>query len=274
MKKIVNRIITVLCCVMTIIGSSSIVMAQSVRETGNNGSVETADLIQANRQTLQEYLNANNANSYVVKGTLYNNEEDWFKVYLERGKDTYFSIYSDFLYFQLHDSDGNIVKGSTCISNASMNYQVIDLGDLPSGYYYIQLNRSNSIASYQFVIGNPIYRSKQESISGHRISLSSSNRLDIDEINFNVVDYPNKAAIYQIGISGVNSSYASKVEVSFDRSSKSISKSSATAWGTISVPLSYEYTFDGRYTFTYTYNSSTKSFTPRYTFYYVYPLLP
>ena len=51
---------------MTIIGSSSIVMAQSVRETGNNGSVETADLIQANRQTSQEYLNANNANSYVV----------------------------------------------------------------------------------------------------------------------------------------------------------------------------------------------------------------
>lgn len=99
-------------------------------------------------------------------------------------------------------------------------------------------------------------------------------RLVLEYGIFNVVDYPNKAAIYQIGISGVNSSYASKVEVSFDRSSKSISKSSATAWGTISVPLSYEYTFDGRYTFTYTYNSSTKSFTPRYTFYYVYPLLP
>ena len=83
-------------------------------------------------------------------------------------------------------------------------------------------------------------------------------RLVLEYGIFNVVDYPNKAAIYQIGISGVNSSYASKVEVSFDRSSKSISKSSATAWGTISVPLSYEYTFDGRYTFTYTYSSTNR----------------
>jgi hypothetical protein len=274
MKKIVKRIIAVLCCVMTIIGSNNIVMAQRVSETGNNSSMETADLIQAHRQTAQEYLNANNANSYVVKGTIYKNEEDWFKVYLERGKDTYFSIYSDLLYFQLRDANGNIVNGLTCIDNASVNYQVIDLGDLPSGYYFIQLKNSNATASYQFVIGNLIYRIKQVSISGHRISLSSSNRLDSDEIDFNAVDYPNEAAIYQIGISGVNSSYASKVEVSFDRSSKSISKSYAAEWGIISVPLSYEYTFGGQYTFTYAYNSSTKRFTPGYIFYCVYPLLP
>lgn len=195
-------------------------------------------------------------------------------MYLDGGKENYFSIYSDLLYFQLYDSTGSPVTERIYVNNATTNYQVFDLGNLSSGYYYIQLIGSSAIDSYQFSIGNPIYRGKQFSVQGDRISLSSSNRKVDDNVFFLADEYPKDALIYQISINGVNSTYASKVEVAYSESSKTFSKTSVSEWGTINIPLSYEFALDGEYTFTYTYKSSAKTFTPMYTFYYVYPILP
>lgn len=85
------------------------VHAQSMKETEPNDTMETAETISANRQTPQEYMKGDNSNSYVVKGYVSTSDEDWFKVYLNSAQDSYFSIYSDILYFQIYDSNGNSV---------------------------------------------------------------------------------------------------------------------------------------------------------------------
>lgn len=274
MRKLTKKWIAALCLATVLMGSSISVMAQSVRETEPNDTMDTAEEILANRQTAQNYIDANDDNTYVEKGSVSKTDEDWFKVYLESGKDNYFSIYSDLLYFRLYDSAGVAVTENIYVTDATTNYQVFDLGNLPSGYYYIRLTGTSASNSYQFLIGNPVYRGNQVSVQGEKISLSSSNSVAENKISFSENDYPEDALIYQISINGVNSTYTSKVNLAYSESGKTFSKTSAVAWGTINVPLSYEFALDGNYTFTYYYKSSAKTFTPTYKFYYVYPILP
>ncbi len=249
------------------------VHAQSVKETEPNDTMETAETISANRQTPQEYMKGDNSNSYVVKGYVSTSDEDWFKVYLNSAQDSYFSIYSDILYFQIYDSNGNPVTEEIYETDATSHYHVYDFNHLPTGYYYVRLRGTRVIDSYQFLFGNPVYRTGKVIREGERISLSSGNTKQEDIIDFTYSDCPEKAQVTTILIGGVNSGYADKVEVAYSESPSTFIKTYSAAWGSIDVPFSYNYGLDGAYTFSYTYKND-KTFTPIYSFYYIYPTLP
>ncbi len=250
------------------------VYAETVTETEPNDTMETAEVISANRQTPQEYLNADNGNTYVVKGSVASNNEDWFEVYLTATGENYFSINSDLLYFRIYDAQGNPVTGVTDVTDAAGKYHVYDLNYLSTGRYYIRLATTSAVSSYQFLIGNPVYRSDKVERRGAAVSLSSSNTSGEDRIDFISGDYPSQAQVYQILVGGVTMSSASSIEVEYIDSSNTMKSSGTISWGNFKVPLSYGYGLNDDYIFTYTYKSSTKRFTPSYTFYYVYPILP
>ena len=60
--------------------------AQTVQDIEGNGSFETAQLIQANSQTLEGAATGNQPNTYVVDASVGNSESDFFRVYLEAGE--------------------------------------------------------------------------------------------------------------------------------------------------------------------------------------------
>lgn len=270
MKKM-TRILAVCMMAILLVGTTMGVHAQSVTETEPNDTMETAELISPNRQTPQEFLKANNSNTYVVKGSVSDSNEDWFKIYLDDTKDSYFSIYSGLLYFRLYDANGIPVTEEIYETEAASKYHVYDFNYLSTGYYYICLRGSSKVDSYQFLFGNPIYRAASIMREGRKISLSSSSGKQSDVIKFDVEEYPG-AQVYNLQV-GALSSYASKVEVKYEGSSNTITKTSSVAWGDIDIPLSYNYGLSQNYTFTYTYKN-VKTFTPTYDFYYVYPILP
>lgn len=218
-KKLIKMLATSLVMVF-LLGTTVPVYGETVRETEPNGTRETAETILANTQTPEEYVDADNSNIFVVKGTVSSNDIDWFKVYLS-SQDKYFSISSDLLYYQIFDSNGAPVTELIYETEATSNYHVYDYSDLSTGYYYICLTSEKASSSYQFLFGNPVYRISKIVKEGSRVSLSSTNNSDEDTIDFEIGECPNESQV-----------------------------------------------------FTYTYGSSARTFTPSYSFYYVYPLLP
>lgn len=272
-KKLLTSLFTLSVAVGISMTINTTAMAKVVRETEPNNSMADAEEIMPNRKTAQEFLDANNTNSYTIKGYCSTEDEDWFKVYLDSSKDTYLTFDSDLLYFQIYDASGNPVTEQTFVTDATINWEVYDLNNLnlQSGNYYIKLiGNSKNDSSYQFLIGNPLYRIKSEQIQGSTITLSSSQSTATNKVNINASLFPEKSQVYEILINGVLSTSTSKVDVAYSKSNKTFSKT--FSFTDFKVPLNYNYYMDGVYTFTYSYYKN-KTFTPLYTFYYIYPVL-
>lgn len=272
-KKISKLIPIALIAIFVTIGASTTVFADIITETEPNDTMEQAQEVEYNLSTAQAYIDANNTVNKVVKGSVSGNTDtDWFKVFVTAGKaSTYITIDpTNPVYYTILDAKGNTIVDRTLNVEGPSSWHVAEM-HLSSGYYYIKLE-ANSYESYQFTFGNNIYRTGSIRKESPKITLSSSHTSEAVEHSIDSI--PSQSQVYQIGVNGVLSSYASKVSVKYSNSSQVITKTESYAWGTLAVPLSFKYGYDGKYTFTYYYKNATKTFTPLITYYYVYPLLP
>lgn len=97
-------VLSVMC--FCLLAGGTTIYAQKVSETESNDTKETAQLIQANKETAAGIVNGNYPDQYVVKGYTSTTDDDWYKVYLTSGTQ-YVTCNDNGFSFEVYDPAGN-----------------------------------------------------------------------------------------------------------------------------------------------------------------------
>ncbi len=266
-----------LCTLVLTVGAGTIVKAETHRETEPNDTMEQAEEIKERTQSMEEYHNGDNTNSYVVKGSTSMTDPDWYKVYLFAGSKIYFSLdRSAEVMFTITDGSGNDIYPWTENRYGDTTYSAYEVNISGNGYYYIGLKGDTKYSeSYSFSIGTPVYRSGNIKLSNNKsITLSSGNPSYAEIYDLKYQNLPKGGIVYQMCAGGFYTGDVGQLKVSCSTSSTDISTTVMAYISNLKIPFGYGYETDGRYTVTYSKGTGTKTFTPDMTFYYVYPILP
>ena len=242
MRKYLKGVFLVLGICMVLGGKRTEVMAQTIREVEPNNSMEEAQEVKSNGKS---------------------EEESYFTL-----------IFSGTVCVDIYDESGQPVLSETAMARSSDDRVVYDVGISGSGLYYIHLSSQSKVSNrYTFLIGNPMYKAASTKMKAGAISLSP--QAPQKTVEYVVTDngVHERGKVYQISIQGMNYSNVSKIDMSYADSDSVITKSSVGAMASIKVPIDYNYGLDKKYFVTYYYGSSTRSFSPQYILYYVYPVL-
>ena len=275
MRKYLKGAFLVLGICMVLGGKRTEVMAQTIREVEPNNSMEEAQEVKSNGKTELDFLKGNNEKENGCVGDIKKGDEDWYKVYLSSEEESYFTlIFSGTVCVDIYDESGQPVLSETAMARSSDDRVVYDVGISGSGLYYIHLSSQSKVSNrYTFLIGNPMYKAASTKMKAGAISLSP--QAPQKTVEYVVTDngVHERGKVYQISIQGMNYSNVSKIDMSYADSDSVITKSSVGAMASIKVPIDYNYGLDKKYFVTYYYGSSTRSFSPQYILYYVYPVL-
>lgn len=275
-KRLIKNIIMASLAFVMICTMKTTTKAATQNEAEPNDSMTEAELIEANLKEAQEYLDADNTRSHSVQGSTSSNDEDWFRVYLNQEKETYISFdRTDAVYFTVYDENGSIIHDRTLNTYGSEVYSSYYV-DIPSdGYYYVRIEGlTETQESYSFLIGRPVYRWDSITLSNSPITLSSSNQTQTEYYNLESQDIKEQALVYNVSITGISLNTISKLTMEYSNSTHMITATTYASFSGFDIPLSYGYGADGSYKITYYYGIRSKTFTPAFTFRYIYPLLP
>lgn len=100
------------------------VNAQTVNEAEPNDTMETAQLIQANKETAAQAVAGSTAGEYVVRGSVSSTDDDWLKVYLDAGTQ-YVSCNGDNFSFDVYNSNNRLNTSFTPSVYFSYVYPVV-----------------------------------------------------------------------------------------------------------------------------------------------------
>lgn len=253
-----------------VLGNGVIVSAQKVQEEEPNGTWETAQLIQANRETLADTVNAvPKPNQYAVDGYTDKNDEDWYKVYLQSGVQ-YVSLNADApLDFEVYDANHMLVMRES--------YQKVAFGvnayefHASAGYYYIKIVGVETLPKYYVLMaGEPNTMVSTCKVNLRTVTMSNKRNQIVD---FNLSDetqLPDNAIVYEIRTEGLRSTSVNNVAVT-NRTTGSRVNMRPYTWSQTGL-LAMNMPLKSNWSIEFTYYKNT-SFTPTVTLFYAYPVV-
>lgn len=252
------------------LGSGVTVFAQNVNEEEPNDTLETAQLIQANRETLADAVSANKKpNQYAVSGYTDKDDSDWYKVYLSAGEQ-YVSLNADApLEFEVYNANQSLImrRDYTKTKFGVTAYKM----DVSEGYYYVRIvGTLLSPKEYHLMVGDPSTTISSCKVNLGTVTMSNKRNQTVDFNLEEQAQLPENAVVYEIRTERVNAVSASKVAVTNSRAGVLVNLRPYTFSETdllgLNMPLK------SRWSVEFGYYKNT-SFTPSITFYYAYPIV-
>lgn len=269
MKKIFKSVIfmaAVICCVFLNRGIE--VQAQTVQEEEDNGTFETAQLIQMNRQTLSGAVAGNQPDSYIIEGEVNSQDSDFYRVYLNAGTN-YVTLNGDIVQFTVYDSDRNMIE-SEAYNKTGFGSRAYDFNVATAGFYFIEISTSlSSTQDYALLVGEPVCAVEScrielqlDAVDGQSIPRTA----DLEE--FSVI--PEGAIVNRISISGISSTAVEGITVRNRTTGDSISLARYT-WSRYSlVDMGMQLASDWEFVFVCT---KDKVMNPVVNIQYAYPVI-
>ena len=266
MKKLMRTVVTSFAVVFMLAFGGITANAQTVNESEPNDTRETAETILANHETAAGCVNGSYTGQYVVNGVTSANDHDWYRVYLDEGKQ-YVTCNGSAFEFRLYDSEGGWIEGMS-YTKPGLGPSAYEFKASTTGYYYVEVvGLSDSPVSYILAVGGPTYTvdhciQPMESISFD--GYDETRRLQVESTSV-----PEDAIVYTISIGGVLSSQTDGVKMVASTNGTTItmlaSNLTKTGLVNLNIPLKevWYVTFEYRKNIT---------ITPKVTFYYVYPV--
>lgn len=252
------------CCLFGM--TSQEVFAKSVSEKEGNETQETAMEIEANEQTAVNAANGKSSTLYHVDGTVYSDEQDWYKVYLTKGEQ-YVSLNGDAVDVVVWTENGKMVLDESYIKT-SFGFSGFPFDAESAGYYYVQITTTRSYASYILSVGDPNYSAAECTVKLGSVTMSSrQNSVEFDLRKADML--PEGAVVYSILMDGLNSQTVSAVDVTNVSAGKKINLGVYT-WSKDRLEFS-NLLLKSKWKVTFT-RKEYVSFTPSIKLYYVYPI--
>ena len=255
----------------TLIGAcKTTARAQNVREVEENNTKETAQSIEAYRQTPELFLKGDISREYVVNGSTSTTDEDWFKVYLFSGEQ-YVTCNDDRFRFQVYDSSDNMLLDQVYVKKAS-GPQAYSFVAEKSGYYYVKvIGVMNLSSDYILAVGGPSYGVAKCEIQYGTVSMLNGNDVvlktaDLRDNN----EFPDDALVYTISMGGIGSSDIDSAVVE-NLSVQKLVSMNMYSWSKNNI-LSLGLPLKARWRVTLGYNLSDEKFNPSLVLRYVYPV--
>lgn len=283
LKRIVTKSITMgfvfamtLCAGLYCSGQS--VHAETVyTDKEDNDSYETAQYISRNTQTPAQAASSRTSSNYrYVTGTLSNDDEDWYRVYLYSDENIYLDmgVGTGTIFVELYDSSDLNFPIEQYEFTSFGNDNVYEVWIPSDNNYYLKVyHTTTSLSStYHFTIGNPQYSKGVYTHTFERITLNAKatweRTVDLTE----VLDIPDEAIAYEISIGGCNSSVSSKRYFYNNSFDKWVATKTTYSY---SLPVTEASVLDQEWgTKIVSTSSSRSTFTPTMTIRYVAPDLP
>lgn len=182
--------------------------AQSVEESNPNDSKETAQLIQASKETVLQAASGRRPDQYVVNGYTSVNDIDWYKVFLTKGIQ-YVNCNGFDFDFWLYDESDNLVLNKS-YSKSSFGPRAYSFEVDVSGYYYVKVQGiTSSSKSYIIGVGDHTYGVARCKVNMGNVNMANKSdfKCSVDLSNNDVI--PEGAVVYDMYLSGVRTSNAS-----------------------------------------------------------------
>lgn len=246
-----------------------VVNAQTVYEAEPNDTMETAQLIQANKETAAQAIAGSTADEYVVRGSVSSTDDDWLKVYLDAGTQ-YVSCNGDNFSFDVYNSNNSLIM-SQDFTKTSYGVRAYEFTADTAGYYYVRIYANTSLTrQYIVLVGGPTYAVASCTVRLNKVDMTSNrDRTESCDLT-EKTELPDRAIVYAIRVNGVSSTSVDGISVRNDTTGNTINLNNYT-WskdGLVSLAMSLRAPW--RITFEYHKNTS---FTPSVYFSYVYPVV-
>lgn len=134
-------------------------LTTTFKETEPNDTKETAELIQANKETAKGYATATFEGRFEVNGNTSEKDPDWYKVYLNTGTQ-YMTCYVKPFSFLIQDESGNTVLEDTYTYADTTRFgrTAYEFNVQKEGYYYVRIVGCDPTSGqYEFTVGSPTY---------------------------------------------------------------------------------------------------------------------
>lgn len=269
MKKGYKGLFTVAIMCFCMFAGGITVHAERVYETDPNDTKETAQLIQANRETAAEAVNGTRTHQYVVNGYTSTTDDDWYKVYLTAGTQ-YVNCNGDAFVFEVYDPNDNLIESGT-YAKSGFGSKGYPFEATTAGYYYVKITgTTSSLQNYILGVGDPVYTVAKCEVEFDTVTMA--NRAD-QAVDFDLSlesRLPEDAVVYMISMNGVRTTTVNSVAVTNGDTDITINltKYSWDKSGLVSMnlPLKSDWSIDFGY-----YKDTT--FAPSIILYYAYPVV-
>lgn len=280
MKKFKKIIILMATAAILLSFNQQVKAAETHNEVEPNDSITQAESIKRNVRTPADAPAGGSSGTNFVYGNLNNAEDvDWYKVILYSDQDniwdfTFTNSDSGDAQLEVYDSNENLVGSNSFDYSLNISDRAFRVSVPTTAIYYLKVSNSslNSSLNYGFIIGSPVYlmTSYTHNFSSITLTANSSWTGAINLLNISTI--PKDAIAYKVALDG--GTLASTTTRSIRSNSNSTWKvSSMTPWK-ISLPVTTTYMLRQSWEVRYNANKKTTSFSPKVTFWYVYPRLP
>lgn len=277
-KKKVTKIFAACMMAAVLLGSVHMdVQAETLtttfKETEPNDTKETAELIQANKETAKGYATATFEGRFEVNGYTDEKDPDWYKVYLNAGTQ-YMTCYVKPFSFLIEDESGNAVIADTYTYADTTRFgrTAYEFKVQREGYYYVRIMGCDPTSGqYEFTVGSPTYAMDTCEIPCKEGVISMTAGIATKKAHFDgttLVDIPRDAVVEHVRLKVTSTSIKSAKLIN-EKSGKSLSLdfSPFTKYNltSMNMPAGSVWTAELKY-------NKTTSFTPVLTVQYVYPI--
>ena len=277
-KKKVTKIFAACMMAAVLLGSVHMdVQAETLtttfKETEPNDTKETAELIQANKETAKGYATATFEGRFEVNGYTDEKDPDWYKVYLNAGTQ-YMTCYVKPFSFLIEDESGNAVIADTYTYADTTRFgrTAYEFKVQREGYYYVRIMGCDPTSGqYEFTVGSPTYAMDTCEIPCKEgvINMTASSETKKAHFDGRILAALTKDAVAEYIRLEVRSSWIKSAKLINEGSGKSLSLDfypfNKKALVSMNMPVESMWTAELKY-------SKTTSFTPVLTVQYVYPI--
>lgn len=270
-----DRLLKVFFALVFLFGTTNSVYAVVVQETEPNDTQYMSQLIQRNTQTPQEAAKGVQDNIYVVKGNIDNLTEDWYKVYLNVGRN-FLTCNGQYFDYEIQSSSGVVLRSGRYMNPGNpgigSGIKAFNFMAQNSDYYYVKIKGITSNSTQYFVsVGGPTYALGNREISCAEGTVNMIPGVDPKVIHFdaqNLASLPQDAIVHSITLIGVGPTDVASVRITNDASNLSFSL--FYPWVLMKIEDS-NMPANSMWTGTLGY-SRRRSFTPTLELRYVYPV--
>lgn len=178
--KVKFRLISIMTMLLIALMMETVFAAKDIINRGQHYDSNSAMQIIANHETYEDGDSGNPAtfqkNMVRVTGYVDNNNSDWYKVTLQEGKN-YLTKMSGAFVCDIRDKNGKSIlsDGENLRFEDNLDaFQAYEFDVSQAGDYYVVISGfSRAMKEYTFLIGSPIYLSKNVELTGERIHISS-----------------------------------------------------------------------------------------------------
>ncbi len=206
-KEIRTKILIMFALVFSIIWiGGTKAYAQTVTEKEPNDSKETAQLIQATRETVTQAASGNRPGQYYVYGNADINDTDWYKVHLTAG--TQYVTCNDFDFnFCVYDENNNMLLEQS-YSEVSFGPRAYPFDVNSDGFYYVKVQGiTTSSRKYIIGVGDHTYAVAKCQINLGNVKMTENKEL-VRDINLKESTIPDGSIIYDMAFDGLRTSNA------------------------------------------------------------------